>query len=443
MGWHRRPVRDDRLTTRKRATRRWWRSVTAVATAVALLIAGMPPANAAWAEEWWLPRLDVNKAWTVSKGAGVTVAVVDTGVVDKLGDLSGRVLPGVNLVGGGDGRSDPGDGCNESGGCYSHGTQMALLIAGTAAGQGFQGIAPAAKILPVKVISRTGLDADDGPIAQGVKWSVDHGAKIVSISLGTSGSCPDEVGAAIKYAYQHDVIVVAGSGNDSSPVMGNIAACPGALAVGATNPQFTRASFSNYGPQLAFVDPGTPNVQETLSGAKLPGGDNSGGTSDATAIAAASLALIRSHFPHMSARDVVTHALYNVHNGLGKFGVRISDQLGYGEILPYHAMADALPAGASNPIYDQWAKELGPPTPGGGSSGSSAAPSSGSDEQPSSEPASGGGQANGSSGSGSSGIPVGVIILIVVVVIAAGVSVAVVVRRSKRSSTVGGYPPPR
>ena len=106
MGWHRRPVRHDRLT-RKRSIRRWWRPATAVATAVALLIAGMPPANAAWSEEWWLPRLDVNKAWTVSKGAGVTVGVVDTGVVDKLGDLSGRVLPGANFVGSGDGRSDP------------------------------------------------------------------------------------------------------------------------------------------------------------------------------------------------------------------------------------------------------------------------------------------------------------------------------------------------
>lgn len=414
--------------------------MTAVAAAVALLIAGMPPANAAWSEEWWLPRLDVNKVWTVSKGAGVTVGVVDTGVVDKLGDLSGRVLPGANFVGSGDGRSDPGQGCDQEGGCYSHGTQMALLIAGTAAGKGFQGIAPEAKILPIKVISHTGLEAEDGPIAQGVKWAVDHGAKVLSISLGASGSCSDQIGAAIKYAYQHDVVVVASSGNDGSSVMGDIAACPGALAVGAVNQQFARASDSNYGPQLAFVDPGTPNVQETLSGAKLPGGANSGGTSDATAIAAGTIALIRSHFPHMSARDVVTHALYNVHNGLGKFGVRINDQLGYGEILPYHAMADALPAGASNPIYDQWAKQLGPPTPDAGSSSSSAAPSTGSGEHPSSAPATGG-QAGSKSGSGSSGIPAGVIILIVVAVIAVGAGVIVVVRRNKRSPVGGGYPP--
>lgn len=337
------------------------RRLLAPVLAAGLVFATAPPAGAAWPEQWWLTRLDTAKAWTVSKGAGVTVAVIDTGVV-PVGDLSGRVLPGVNLVGSGDGRSDPGDGCKEAGGCYSHGTQMALLIAGTAAGKGFQGIAPEAKILPVKVSPRTGIGIETEPLVHGIRWAVDHGADVINIAIGSSGSCPDAVGAAIKYAYQHDVIVVVSSGNDGSSVMGDIASCPGALAVGATDPQFSRALSSNYGPLLDFVDPGTPNVQETESGAKLPGGRSSGGTSDSAAIASGTFALIRSHFPHMSARDVVTHALWNVHNGLGRFGVRINDELGYGEILPYHAMADRLPTDAANPIYDRWAKALGPPT---------------------------------------------------------------------------------
>lgn len=391
----------------------------------------MPPAGASWSEEWWLTDIDAAKAWTVSRGAGVTVAVVDSGVVDTLGDISGRVLPGVNEVGAGDGRSDPGEGCNEVGGCYSHGTQMALLIAGTAAGKGFQGIAPDAKILPVKVSPSTTVDAEDPPIAQGIRWAVDHRASVISISLGGPGPCSPVVGNAIKYAYQHDAIVVASSGNDRLSSIDAIASCPGALAVGAVDRQFQRASFSNYGPQLAFVAPGTPNVEESLSGAKLPGGPGSGGTSDAAAIVSATLALIRSHFPHMSARDVVTHALWNVHNGLGRFGVRINDQLGYGEILPYHAMADPLPANASNPIYDQWAKQLGPPTPGGASSAPHSTASAG---EPSAAPAPNTAKAGGHGGSG---ISAGVVILIVVVVVAAAVGVTVAVRRSKRNDTVG------
>lgn len=418
--------------------RRWWRPVTAAATAVFLLAATATPAGA-WPEEGWLTKLDIAKANSISRGSGITVAVVDAGVVGSLGDLSGRVLPGTSLVDGSDGRSDAGEGCNQSGGCYSHGTDMALIIAGTAAGKGFQGIAPQAHILPVKVLARTGGEADSKSIADGIRWAVDHGAQIVNVSLGKPGVCDTDEGTAIKYAYQHNVNVVASSGNDGSAAVSTPGDCPGALAAGATNQQFTRASFSNYGPELAFVAPVNPNVEEALTGAKLPGGSGSGGTSDAAAVVSGTLALIRSHSPQLSARDVITHAIYNVHNGLGKFGVRINDQFGYGEILPYHAMADPLPAGATNPIYDQWAKLLGRPTPGGGPSGSSSSgPSDSASNATSAAPASSSRPAGGKS---SSGVPTGVIILIVVVVVAVGAGAAMAMRRRKRT-TVGGYPPP-
>jgi subtilase family protein len=347
---------------------RRWRSAIAVAGAAAVVSAvGIVPAQAQWKAEYWFADLDVKKSWTITQGAGVTVGVVDSGVVDKLGDLRGQVLPGVDLSGHtGDGRADPGEDCGGYGGCYSHGTQMALLIAGSGAGKGFQGIAPKAKILPVKVSTSTAVESTEQVDAQGIRWAVDHGAQVVNVSIGGGVSCNPDEGAAVKYAYQHNVIVVASAGNEATSVS-TPANCPGALAVGGTDVNFNPWSRTNFGPEVAFTGAAADTVQESLNGTELRHGS---GTSDATAIVSGSLALIRAHFPDMSARDIVTRAIHTVHNGTGKFGVRIDDKRGYGQILPYFAMTYPVPANASNPIYDAWAKKLGPATPEPSDSGS-------------------------------------------------------------------------
>ncbi len=121
---------------RRRRSRRWLRLLGAVTTVVVCTLGLAPPAAAQLPEQYWFTTLSLSKAWAVSKGAGVTVAVVDSGVNATLGDLGGQVLPGVNLSGSSapDGRSDPGSGCDQSGGCLSHGTNMALAIAGTGEG---------------------------------------------------------------------------------------------------------------------------------------------------------------------------------------------------------------------------------------------------------------------------------------------------------------------
>lgn len=410
------------------------------------------PAHAAWPAEYWFQQLGINQAWTVSRGAGITVAVVDSGVVDRLGDLRGQVLPGADFSGKGtDGRSDPGAGCDQYGGCYSHGTQMALLIAGTGRGKGFQGVAPRAKILPVKVETVTDKgDFGSRQVAQGIRWAVDHGAQIVSISLAVGGACDDVESSAVKYAYQHDVIVVAAAGNQSGPVM-SPANCPGALAIGGVDRMFNPWSGSNHGPEVDFSAAAADTVQETLNGTELL---HASGTSDAAAIVSGEFALIRAHFPHMSAREIVTRAIHTAHNGIGKqyLGKRVDDTRGYGEVLPYFAMTLSVPATASNPIYDGWAKKLGPPTPNGSGSDSSGSDSrgpasnrdGGAPAAPSSRAPSGiVGAKSSSSGGSNAGLIGGIAAAAVVVLLVAGL-LLVRQRRARHATSAppsSGVPP--
>jgi hypothetical protein len=328
----------------------------AATTAVAALLAVLAPASAEAvpADAWWYSDLNLPAAWKISKGAGITIAVIDTGVKATLGDLRGQVLPGIDLTGASpDGREDVGPADNP---LYGHGTEIAAIIAGTGAGTGLVGVAPAAKILPVRV----GIHAESARIATAIRWAVDHRAKIVNLSLGSYDPCPTDEQAAITYAVEHDVIVVAASGDSANQSVGAPANCVGALAIGGIEPgaAFKPWTGGSTGPGLDFVAPG-----DKLAGLYLNGqhaGPNGAGTSIAAALVSGTFALLRSKFAHETARQIVTRALWNVHNGLGGkiFATRINDKLGYGEILPYYALTAPPPAGAANPIYDEIAATI-------------------------------------------------------------------------------------
>ncbi|HEY3631330.1 MAG TPA: S8 family serine peptidase [Jatrophihabitantaceae bacterium] len=419
------------------AFRQWRRGLLSLAASVVLIAISAPPAHA-WPSQYWISLLGYDKAWSVTKGAGVTVAVVDSGVVE-LGDLKGRVLPGTDLVGGGtDGRADPGYLCHASTGCYSHGTDMALLIGGSGTGAGDQGVAPDVKILPVKVQTRSGAEAPRAAVANGIRWATDHGAQVINLSLGTQGACPEDQGAAIQYAYDHNVIVVAAAGNEHDAVS-SPANCAGALAVTANDRNFRPWSGANDGPELAFTCEGVNLPEESLTGKQLPGVS---GTSGAAALVSGTFALLRAHFPKLSARDIVTRALYNVHNGLPGHNTltKKAEGLGYGEILPDRALTQPLPAHASNPIYDHWEGLLGKPSATAGSSpsssesGSGSAPSSHSTTQVSGIPAAHG---TGGGGSSNTGVIIGGVIGAVIVI--GGISL-LLARRSGRRSANPGFP---
>src|SRR6185369_13278361 len=157
-------------------------------------------------EQWHLKTLNLAGAWAYATGAGVTVAVIDSGVDAHHIDLEGQVLPGLDLVDAkGDADTD----------LVGHGTTVSAIIAGKDDDSGVIGIAPRAKILPVRVLNEENRYDDAMVVAKGVRWAVDHGARVINLSLGGSGSSA-ALAAALDYAFAKDVVVVACTGNASA-----------------------------------------------------------------------------------------------------------------------------------------------------------------------------------------------------------------------------------
>jgi subtilisin family serine protease len=324
---------------------RW--APTGWAATLVLFMIGMfaAPAGAAVPgprpEQWWFRVWAVqDKVWPISQGMGVTVAVLDTGVEARIPDLAGAVLPGTDGAGG-DARTDvdadipPG-----------HGTAMAGLIASRGRGTGFVGVAPQAKILPVVAKSNDQLVA-------GIRFAVDHGAKVISISQAQSAPCPDEMQEAIGYAIQHEVVVVAGAGNsgDIGNPSYNPANCVGVLAVGGVDANLRPYARTQ---RQAYVTVAAP---ATRVGGVLRDGlyhTSDGGTSAATALTAAAVALVRSQFPDLSAREAVQRIIASTRDA-GPKGK--DNQTGYGAVRPYQALTMQVAKDAPNPVfaaYDEW-----------------------------------------------------------------------------------------
>src|SRR5690554_338269 len=152
-----------------------------VVVAVALLVVGAAP-PVAWADQvrqaqWYLRFLEIDRVHKITQGEGVTVAVIDTGVDADHPDLAGAVRPGADFA---IRKATPPDGRVDKDG---HGTAMAGLIAGRGrGGQGILGIAPKATILPIR--DADFLDSHTAWTHNAIKWAVDHGADVISMSFG-------------------------------------------------------------------------------------------------------------------------------------------------------------------------------------------------------------------------------------------------------------------
>ena len=232
----------------------------------------------------YLNTIGVPSAWDETTGSeDVVVAVLDSGVDGLHPDLAGRVVPGRNIVAGN------GDTTDQRG----HGTNMAGIIgAVTNNALGIAGVAWAAKIMPVKVTKSSGA-ARDTDLAAGMIWAVDHGADVLSISLGAR--IDDNVlRTGVDYATAHDVLVVAAAGNSGSSAPEFPAASRGVVAVGATDSSGRRTPFSNYG---GWVDVNAPGVDLVTTTANSPGFTKVAGTSAATALVAGVAVLLRAAHP--------------------------------------------------------------------------------------------------------------------------------------------------
>nr|WP_234039243.1 type VII secretion-associated serine protease mycosin [Micromonospora veneta] len=281
-------------------------------------------------DQWHLQYLKVIEANGISRGEGTIVAVLDTGV-DPHPDLNENLLPGIDMVGGGsgNGREDR-DG---------HGTAMAGLIA--ARGQrnetGALGVAPAARILPVrgKVTNEGG---DTGTLAAGIEYAVEQGADIISISAVAARS--PRLQHAVEDALRAGIVVVAAAGNQPEDSrVGYPAAEYGVIAVGGIDRTGRRAYVSVTGAEIDVVAPAV-DIYSTSFGGNYSKGT---GTSGAAAIVAGAAALIRSQYPNLPAQEVA-HRLTATAIDKGPPGR--DDEYGYGVIDLVAALtADVPPLG--------------------------------------------------------------------------------------------------
>ena len=254
---------------------------------VSILSDPVPSNDPYRSQQWALTRLAAESIWPVSQGAGVTVAVIDTGVSPEP-DLAAQLLPGYDWITSSEGGTADGQG---------HGTHVAGIIAAVAGNDlGVAGLAPEVKILPLRVLDDQG-GGYDSDVAKGIIYAADHGANVINLSLGGS-SDSSVLSDAVAYAQSQDVVVVAAAGN--SKTEGNAvsypAAYPNVLAVGATDVNDEVAYFSNTGSYLKLAAPGV-KIVSTYPGSYA----EESGTSMASPYVAAAAALVRSAAPALSA----------------------------------------------------------------------------------------------------------------------------------------------
>jgi subtilisin family serine protease len=239
------------------------RITAALAAASALALAAAVPAAAApddpfYADQWGPQQVRAEQAWTTSTGSRTIIGVVDSGVDFDHPDLSGKLLQGATFLG--CGQTSCGNGDWESGPAErqavksTHGTHVSgIAAAATGNGVGIAGVAPDARILPVKALDEDGGSFED--IALGIRYAVDHGASVVNLSLGalpgaqalTITGVIADVQEAIAYARERGVVVVAAAGNDFvAPLCGTPAFDRGALCVVSTDKREARSAFSNF-----------------------------------------------------------------------------------------------------------------------------------------------------------------------------------------------------
>ncbi|KAA2267217.1 type VII secretion-associated serine protease mycosin [Solihabitans fulvus] len=330
-------------------------AVAAVLAATALRVGGgaaadaAPPAGACHdaepahpqvqAQPWAQQTLDPDRAWPYSRGAGVLVAVVDSGVDADHPQLRapGKVRAGRDffLTGGLPGAFD----------CVSHGTGVASIIAADPLpGVGFHGIAPDAQVLPVRITDRDfgdqgeTLQINPDAVANGIRYAADQGAKVINLSLAGHSDFP-VIRDAVGYAVARDALVVAAAGNGQQDTTAELPSYPaaydGVLGVGAVDIDGARMSGSQLGRYVGIVAPGA----KVLAATRVDGHAYVDGTSFAAPFVAGTAALVRAAWPQLTAAQVVQRLKATASPARGGLG---SAGYGAGLVNPYRAVTDGL-----------------------------------------------------------------------------------------------------
>lgn len=293
-----------------------------------------------------LRTLNVARAWRVSKGSGVMVAVLDSGVDPRHRDLAGSVTTGKDFTVGANPRK-----VRPS---RLHGTYMASLIAGHGHGpgraDGVIGVAPQSRVLSVRVIledeepgfRRFNAESRfEGVVASGIRYAVDRGADVINLSISKDVATEAER-TAVRYAISKGVVLVAAAGNNGAgkrvAPYSYPASIPGVISVAAVTGTMRHASFSNRNPSVLVAAPGVDILGAGPDDEYWVGR----GTSQATALVSGVAALIKSRHPRMSpaliaqalASSVARKGRYNTGTGFGV--VNASRALSVADMIARH-----------------------------------------------------------------------------------------------------------
>ena len=328
------------------------RRALAFVLALGVLVVGpatLAPTIVAHADEirdrqYWISEYGIDRAWTITRGAGVRIAIIDTGIDGTHQDLQGAVVGGTDLSGVGSS-----DGQTPVGQDRRHGTMVASLAAGRGnnGSNGVIGSAPEAELLSLSMTFGGGNISPDDQIARAVRWAVDNGADIISLSLTrNTRDWPESWDSAFSYAFDNDVVVIAAAGNRGSgtEAVGAPATMPGVLTVGGVN----RAGVASTAASSQGITIGVMAPSEGLVGA-VPGNGYVAwsGTSGATPIVAGIAALVRAAHPNLDAANVINRIVSTARPVTDS----VPDPLyGYGLVNAYDAVAAEVPVVSENPL---------------------------------------------------------------------------------------------
>ncbi|KOV26820.1 hypothetical protein ADK90_03280 [Streptomyces sp. XY413] len=308
----------------------WRRAAGVTVAALAVSAGSVIPAAADTDPPDYVTLMKAQEMWKVADGSGITVAVVDSGFKQVPGVPSESVLPGVSVMSPPAGQPDKTYPAHDD--VEGHGTTMTAAIVGDGSGGGPKGLAPGAKVMPVRTSLGTPMAFAAGVEgAKGIRYAADNGAKIINLSWGDYYSYPT-LKEAVQYAQSKGVLVVAGMGNEGE---GNnatnlITQVPGVLGIGAVDETGEPLELTSH--------KHTTDLAAYGSKAPVRCKDNTawcvrdGGTSYATALASASAALVWSAHPDWTANQVARVLIETAGGPVD--GAKRNDWIGYGVARP-------------------------------------------------------------------------------------------------------------
>ncbi|MER7666213.1 MULTISPECIES: S8 family serine peptidase [unclassified Streptomyces] len=308
-------------------------AVSAFGVWAASTIGAAPGAMAAdiKSKQWYLDSMRAEEIWKSSTGAGIKIAVIDTGVNSSIPSLKGQVLKGLDAT------ESQGE---ETDDYTGHGTSMAELIAGTGKGGGLRGLAPGVKIIPMRVATKDfkGKKADEWDEVVAIKAAADSDARIISMSLGTPFLTYRER-EAVKYAQSKGKLFFAPVGNSGDE--GNKREFPASyeevVGVAAIDREGQVAKYSQHGDFVDIAAPGN-EIPYWCDATFTKYCVGNGGTSAATALTSASAALIWSAHPDWTANQVLRVMFESAGRGDDWKPGTVSNYLGHGIVRPNAAI---------------------------------------------------------------------------------------------------------